>query len=232
MATHSSVLAWRISGTGEPVGLPSMGSHRVGHNWSDLAAAAASSCPLNWWWHPNFSSSATLFSFCFQSLPASGSFPMSQLFAPGDQNIGASVSASVLPMSIQGWFPLGWIGLISFLSKRLSKVFYSTTIWKHRFFSIQPSLWSNSYICTWLLEIPQLCLYGPLSAKWCLCFVICCLGLASPSFQEASIFKFHGCSHHLQGFWSPRREESVTASTFSLSICYEVMGYFIHIAKD
>ena len=77
---------------------------------------------------------------------------MSWLFASGGQSIGASASALVLPMNIQGWFPLGWPGLVSLQSKWLSRVFSSTTIWKHRFFSTHPSLWSNSHICTWLLE--------------------------------------------------------------------------------
>ena len=77
-------------------------------------------------------------SFCLQSLPASESFPMSQLFASGGQSIGAS--ASVLPMNIQGWFPLGWTGWISLQSKGLSRVFSSTTVGKHQFFSAQPSL--------------------------------------------------------------------------------------------
>ena len=70
----------------------------------------------------------------------------------GGQSIGASASASVLPMNIQDWFPLGWTGLISLLSKGLSRVFSSTTVWKHHFFGAQPSLWSISHICTWLLE--------------------------------------------------------------------------------
>ena len=83
---------------------------------------------------------------------ASGSFPMSQLFASDGQNIGAS--ASVLPMNIQGWFPLGLTGLISFLSKGLSKVFSSTTVRKHQFLGTQPSLRSNSHVCTLLLENP------------------------------------------------------------------------------
>ena len=111
------------------------------------------SCPLNWC-HPTISSSVIPFSSCPQSFPASGSFPMSRLFASGGQSIGASVSASVLPMSIQDWFPLGWTGLISLLSKGLSKVFSNTTVQKHKFFGTQPSLWSNSYIHTWLLEKP------------------------------------------------------------------------------
>ena len=99
-----------------------------------------------------------------QSFPASGSFPMSQFFASGGQNIGVSASASVLPMNIQDWFPLGWTGWISLQSKGLSRVF-NTTVQKHQFFSVQPSLWSNSHIHTWLLEKSQLWLDRPLSAK-------------------------------------------------------------------
>ena len=82
-----------------------------------------SSCPLYKWCHPVISSSDTLFSFCPQSLPASGTFPVSRLFTSDDPNTGASASASVLPVNIQGWFPLGLTGLISLLSKRLSGVF-------------------------------------------------------------------------------------------------------------
>ena len=90
-----------------------------------------SSCPLNRWCHPTISSSVVLFSFCLQSFLASGSFPGSQLFTSGSQSIGAS--ASVLPMSIQVWFPLGLTGLISLLSKGLSRVFSSTTVQEHQF---------------------------------------------------------------------------------------------------
>ena len=104
--------------------------------------------------YPTISSSVTLSSSCPQSFPASGSFPMSHLFISGSQTIGTSASASGLPMNIQGWFPLGLIGLISLLSKRLSKVFSGTTVQKHQFFGAQPSLWSNSHIHTWLLEKP------------------------------------------------------------------------------
>ena len=113
-----------------------------------------SSCPLNWWGHLTISSSVALFSFCLQSFPPSRSFPMSLLFTLGGQSIGASASASVLPMSIQGWFPLGLTSLISLQSKEFSTVFSSTTIWKHQFFNIQPSLWSSFHVCTWLLEKP------------------------------------------------------------------------------
>ena len=88
----------------------------------------------------------TPFSPCPQSFPTSGSFPESLLFASGGQSIGAS--ASVLPVNVQGWFPLGLIGLISLLYKGLSRVFSSTTIQKHQFFGCQTSLWSNAHICT------------------------------------------------------------------------------------
>ena len=94
------------------------------------------------------------FSSCLQSFPASWSFPISQLFTSGGQHIGVSASASVVPMNIQGWFPLRFTGLISLQSKGLSRVFSSTTIWKHQFFGAQSSLQSNSYIHTWLLEKP------------------------------------------------------------------------------
>ena len=93
-------------------------------------------------------------SSCLQSFPASGSFPMSQLSASSGQSVKASASASVLPMNIQCWFPLGLTILISLLSKRLSRVFSNTTAQKHQFFIVQPSLWSNSHIHTWLLEKP------------------------------------------------------------------------------
>ena len=118
------------------------------------------------------------FSSCPQYFPASGYFPMNQLFTSGGQSIGASASASVLPMNIQGWFSLGLTGLVSLQSQGLSRVFSSTTIQKHQFFGVQPSLWSNSHICTWLLEKPYLWLDGPLSAKWCLYVLIHCLGLS------------------------------------------------------
>ena len=103
-----------------------------------------------WWCYLTISSFAAPFSFCPQSFPASGSFPVSQLFAPDDQSIGASASASALTMNIQYWFPLGLIGLIFLLFTGLSRVFFNTTIQKHQFFDAQPSLWFNSHIHTWL----------------------------------------------------------------------------------
>ena len=90
----------------------------------------------------------------FQSFPASGSFPVSQFFTSGGQSIRVSASASVLPVNIQDWFPLGVTGFISLQSRGLSRVFYNTTVQKHQFFSAQLSLWSNSHIHTWLLEKP------------------------------------------------------------------------------
>ena len=144
-------------------------------------------CPLHWWCHPTISSPVTLFSFCLQSSPASGSFPVKKLFASGDQSIGASASASALPMSIQGWFPLRLTGLISLLSKRLSRVFSSTTVRKCQFFGTLPSLRSSSHNCTWLLERSKPWLCGLLLAKWCLCFLTHYLGLLLLSCQEAII---------------------------------------------
>ena len=159
MATHSSILAWKISWTEKPGGLQSIGSQRVGHNWvtntyylltysgqfsrsvmsdslpphglqhtrlpcpSPTPGACSNSCPSSWWCHPTISFSVALFSSYPQPFPASVSFSVSQLFPSGGQSTGASASASVLPMNIQGWFPLGWTGWISLLSKGLSRVF-------------------------------------------------------------------------------------------------------------
>ena len=109
----------------------------------------SNSCPLSQWCHPTISSSVVSFSSCLHSFPASGSLPMSQLFTSGGQRIGVSALASVLPMNIQGWFPLGLTSVISLLSNGLSRVFSSTTIWKHQFFSAQSSLWSNSHMTIW-----------------------------------------------------------------------------------
>ena len=105
------------------------------------------------WCHPTISSSVVPFSSCPQSLPPSGYFPMSQLFAWGGQTIGVSASASVLPMNTQDWSPLGWTGWISLQSKGLSRVFSNTTVQKHQF-STQLSSQSNSHIHTWPLEKP------------------------------------------------------------------------------
>ena len=114
----------------------------------------ANSCPSSQWCHPAISSSVIPFSSCPQSLPASGSFPLSQLFTWGGQSIGVSALASVLPMNTQDWSLLGWTGWTSLQSKGLSRVFSNTTVQKHQFFGAQLSSQSNSHIRTWLLEKP------------------------------------------------------------------------------
>ena len=114
--------------------------------------ACSNSCPLSWWCHPTISFSVVTFSSCLQSFPTSGSFLMSQLFKSHGQSIGASASASALPMNFQDWFPLGLTSLI-LQSKGLSRVFSNTTVWKHHFFNAHPSLWSSSHICTWLCQV-------------------------------------------------------------------------------
>ena len=137
----NSLWPHRLLHTRLPCPLP---SPRAFSNW----------CPLNRWCHPTISSSVVPFSSCLLSLPASGSFSISQLFTSSSQSIGASASASVLPVNIQDWFPLGWTGWISLQSKDLLRVFFSTTVRKHYFFSTQSSLWSSFHIHTWLLEKP------------------------------------------------------------------------------
>ena len=109
---------------------------------------------IEWWYHPNISSSVVPFSSCLQSFPASGSFPRSQFFTSGGQNIGASASASVLPRNNQDWFPSGLTGLIPLQSKGPSRVFSNTTVQKYQFFGTQLSYWSNLHIHTWVLEKP------------------------------------------------------------------------------
>ena len=120
----------------------------------------SNSCPLSQWCYPSISSFVTSFSSCLQSLNSSRVFSMSQFFVSGSQSIGASASAAVFPVNIQGWFSLGLTGLISF---RIDWFDLLAVQWnlksllqhhnsKHQFFSTEPSLWSNSHICTWLLE--------------------------------------------------------------------------------
>ena len=123
------------------------------------------SCPSSWWCHPDISSSVIPFSSCPQSLPASGSFPVNQLFAWGGQSIGVSASASVLPMNTQDRSPLGWTDWISLQSKGFSRVFSNTTVQQYQFLSAQLSSQSNSHIHTWPLEKPQPWPDGPLFTK-------------------------------------------------------------------
>ena len=143
-------------------------------------------------------------------VPLSSTSSWSQVFESDNQNIGASTSATVLPMNIQGWLPLGLTGLNLQLEWH-SRIF-STTIGKYQFFSTWSSLWSTSHIHTWLQEKPELWLYRPLSTKWCFCFLICYLCCPRFPSNEHVSFNFHGCSHSLKVFWSPRK--SVIASIF------------------
>ena len=167
--TAFTVLRWQICQLlfSHSVVSDSLWPHRLQHTRlpcpSSSPGACSNSCSLNQWCHLSFSpslhsplsdaisSSVIPFSSCLQSFPASGSFPMSQLFVSGGQSIGASALASVLPVNIQDWFPLGWTGWI-LQSEGLSRVFCNTTVQKHLFFGTQPSIWSNSHIYTWLLE--------------------------------------------------------------------------------
>ena len=135
--------------------LQAHGLHRDRFPCPSLSPRVCSNlCPLSWWCHPTISSSAAHFSSCLQSSLASQSFLVSWLFTSCGQRIRASASASVLPMKIHGWFPLELTVLISLLSKGLSRVFCSTTVWKHPFLGTEPSLWPNSHIHTWSLEKP------------------------------------------------------------------------------
>ena len=121
---------------------------------SQTPGVYSNSCLLSQWCHPAISFSVAPFSSCPQSLPASGSFPMSKHFTWGGQSIGVSASALVLPVNTQDLSPLGWTGWISFQSKGLSRVFSSTTVQIAQFFSAQLSSQSNSHIHTLLLEKP------------------------------------------------------------------------------
>ena len=135
-----------------------------------------SSCPLSWWCHPTISSSVILFSSCPQSFPSSWSFPMNWLFLSGGQSIGASVS--VLPVNIQDWFPLALTGLIFLQSKGLKSLSPGPQFESINFLVLSLLYGPTLTFITWLLEKPQLWLYTPLLAKWCLCFSIHYLGLS------------------------------------------------------
>ena len=132
---------------------------------SPISRVYSNSCPSTRWCHPTISFFVILFSPHLQSFSASGSFPMSQLLASGGQSIGVLASASVLPLNIQDWFPLGWTGWISLQSRRFWRVFSNNTVQKHQFFGALLSLYSNSHISTWLLEKPYLWLNRTLLAK-------------------------------------------------------------------
>ena len=110
---------------------------------SPTPGAYSNSCPSSWWYPPLISSSVIPFSSHLQSFPASGSFPVSQFFASGDQHTGVSASASIFPMNVQDWFPSRLTGFISLQSKGLSRVFSNTMVQKHQFFNTQPESMSK-----------------------------------------------------------------------------------------
>ena len=140
----------QFSGSLQPHGLQHTGPPCP----SPTPGVYSDSCPSSRWCQPTISSSTVPFSSHLQSFLASGFLQISQFLTPSGQNIGVSASASVLPMNIEDWFPLGWTGWISLLSKGLSRVFSNTTVQKHQFFGAQLSLQSNSHIHTWLQEKP------------------------------------------------------------------------------
>ena len=191
---------------------------------SPTPGAYSNSCPWRRWRHPAISSSLAPISSCPQSLPASGSFPMSQLFAWSGQNIGVSASASVLPMNIQDWFPWGLTGWISLPSKGLSRVYSNTTVQKHQFcqcsafFMVQlshPYRTTGKTIAltrwTFLGKVMSL-LFNMLSR-----LVIAFL----PRSKHLLILWLHSSPAVIL---EPKKKKSLTVSIVSPSICQEVMG--------
>ena len=206
----------------------SLGPHGLQHadlpNPSPSPGTCLISCPLSWWCHPTISPSVLPFFACSQYFPTSGSFLTGQFFAPGGQSIGVSTSASVLPMNTQDRSPLGWTGWLSLQSTGLSGVFSNTTVQKHKFFSAQPSIWSNSHIHTWLLEKPSITL-----TRWT--FVSKVVSLLFNALSRLFI-AFLPRRKHLLISWlqspsavilEPKKIKSVTVSIGSPSICHEVM---------
>ena len=149
---HTPGLPLQFSFSSVTQSFPTLRPHELQHARppcpSPTPRVYSNSCLSSSWCHPTIPSSVVPFSSCPQSLPASGSFPVSQLFLSGGQSIGVSASASVLPMNTQDWSPLGWTGWIFLQSKGLSRVFSNTTVRKHQVFSAQLSLESNSNIHT------------------------------------------------------------------------------------
>ena len=168
MAFHSSSSVFLLLLFSHPAVSDSLRPHVLQHTRLSCPKPTPRACSNSWpssqWCHPTISSSVIPF-FCLQSVAASGAFPVNQFFASGGPNIGASASASVLPMNIKDRFPLELTGLTSLQSKWLSRVFSSITVQKHQFFGAQPSSQSNSHIHTWPLEKPLPWLDGPLLAK-------------------------------------------------------------------
>ena len=181
--------------------------------------ACSKSCPSSWWYHPTILSSVVPFSSHFQSFPASGSFLMSQFFASGGQSLGVSASASVLPMNIQDWVPLGWTGWISLQSKGLSRVFSNTTVQKQQFFGAQLFQLSHPYMTTGkIIPLTRRNFVGKIMfllfhmlSRLVITFLPRSKCLLISWLQSPSAVIFGA-------------QKSVTVSTVSPSICHEVMG--------
>ena len=179
-------------------------------------------CPLHQWCQPAISSSDALFYFCPQSFPESGAFPTSQLFASDDQNIGASASASVLPVNIQDWSPLiDCFYLLAFQGTFRSLLQHHSSkasiLWHSAFITVQLSQQYNWEDLS--LDYPDLCCQSNVS-----CFSTHCLALSSLSCQEAIVFWFHDCSHHLQWFWNPGRGNLSLLPPFPLLMAMQYWG--------
>ena len=170
---------------------------------SPSPGACSNSCLLIRWYHPTTLSSVIPSSSCILYFPASGYFPMSQFFPSGGQTIGASASASVLPLNTQGWFPLGLTGLISMQSKGISRVYSNTTVQKHRFFCAQPTLWSNIHIHMTTGKTMDLTRWTFVGKVMSLLFNMLSR-LIIGFLPRSKHLLISSCSHYPQWFWSPR----------------------------
>ena len=181
-----------------------LGPQHAAPPWPSLSPRVCSSSrPLSQWCHLTVSFSFVPFSSCLQSFPISESFLMSRLFTSGGQSVGAS--ASVLPMNIQDWFPLGLNGLIFLMSKGPKSLLH-TTVWKHWCFSSQPSFWSSSHIHTRFLEKPYLWLDGHLSARCYLLFNMLSRFIISfPPKSKPLLISWLQSPSTVILFWSPRK---------------------------
>ena len=191
---------------------------------SPIPRVYSNSCPLSRWCHPTISSSVIPFSSHCQSFPASGSLQMSQFFTSGGQNIGVSASASVPPINIQDWFPLGWTGWVSWLSKGPSRVFANTTVQKHQFFSAQLSLWSNYDIQTWLLEKTKVLTRWAFVGKVMYLFFNKLYRLVITFLPRSKRLLILWLQSPIAVILEPPKVNYLTVSIVSPSICYEVMG--------
>ena len=191
---------------------------------SPIPRVHSNSCPLSQWCHPAISSSVVPFSSFPQSLPASESFPVSQLFAWGGQSTGVSALASFLPKKSQGWSPSEWIGWISLQSKGLSRVFSNTTVQKHQFFSTQLSSQSNYHIHTWPLEKTIALTRRTLVGKVVSLLLNMLSRLAITFLPRSKCLLISWLQSPSAVILEPKKIKSDTVSTVSPSISHEVIG--------